>query len=107
MKTIRLKDNIVVEIVPEYALPVEKWYGKDFAAQCVEAPDDVQQGMVYDEGNDTFSQPELTTPSLEPDALTQTQLALAELAETEAAHDLENKLALAELADMIGGTSNG
>ena len=43
----------------------------------------------------------------EPDALTQTQLALAELAETEAAHDLENKLALAELAEMMGGTSNG
>ena len=40
-------------------------------------------------------------------AVTQTQLALAELAETESAHDLENKLALAELAEMIGGTSNG
>lgn len=42
-----------------------------------------------------------------PDALTQTQIALVELAETEAAHDLENKLALAELADMIEDTSNG
>jgi hypothetical protein len=35
------------------------------------------------------------------------QIALAELAETESAHDLENKLALAELAETIGGTSNG
>ena len=44
------------------------------------------------------------TPS-EPDPITQTQLALAELAETESAHDIENKLALAELAEMIGGTN--
>ena len=50
----------------------------------------------------------LPTPAApEPDATTQTQLALAELAETEAAHDIENKLALAELAEMIGGTANG
>ena len=33
------------------------------------------------------------------------QLALAELAETESAHDIENKLALAELAETIGGTN--
>lgn len=46
------------------------------------------------------------TPA-EPDPITQTQIALAELAETESAHDIENKLALAELAEMIGGTSNG
>ena len=51
------------------------------------------------------SLPEPTPP--EPDAITQTQLALAEMAETEAARDLENKLALAELAEMIGGTSIG
>lgn len=43
----------------------------------------------------------------EPDTITQTQIALAELAEAEAAHDLENKLAIAELAEMMGGTSNG
>lgn len=46
-------------------------------------------------------------PPVQIDPVTQTQLALAELAETESAHDLENKLALAELAEMIGGTSNG
>jgi len=40
-----------------------------------------------------------------PDILTQTQIAFAELAETESAHDLENKLALAELAEMIGGAN--
>ena len=38
---------------------------------------------------------------------TTAEIALAERAETESAHDLENKLALAELAEMIGGTSNG
>ncbi len=36
-------------------------------------------------------------------AITQTQIALAELAEAEAAHDLENKLALAELAEALTG----
>ena len=40
----------------------------------------------------------------QPDTI---QLALAELAETESAHDIENKLALAELAETIGGTTNG
>ena len=48
MKTVKLKDNIVAEIIPEYALPVEKWYGADFAAQCVEASDEVEQLWVYD-----------------------------------------------------------
>src|SRR5574344_2197904 len=51
------------------------------------------------------AQPEPDTT--EPDALTQAQIALAGLAETESAHDIENKLALAELAETIGGTSNG
>src|SRR5574344_1243867 len=51
----------------------------------------------------TMPEPEPT----EPDPVTQAQIALAELAETESAHDIENKLALAELAETIGGTSNG
>ena len=38
-------------------------------------------------------------------ARTAAEIALAELAETEATHDLENKLALAELAETIGGTN--
>ena len=37
------------------------------------------------------------------DGMTQLRLALAELAEAEAAHDLENKLALAELAEAMAG----
>ena len=63
MKTVRLRDNIVVEIIPEYALPVEKWYGLEFAAQCIEAPDDVEQGWVYD-GN-SFSK---VIPEPEPES---------------------------------------
>ncbi len=39
----------------------------------------------------------------ETSPITQMQLALAELAEAEAAHDLENKLALAELAEAQAG----
>ena len=49
--------------------------------------------------------PEPDPTPAQRDPITQTQLALAELAETESAHDLENKLALAELAEMIGGTN--
>ena len=48
MKTVRLSDNIVVEIIPDYALPVEKWYGKKFAALCVKAPDEVEQHWAMD-----------------------------------------------------------
>ena len=33
MRTVRLKNNTVVEIIPEYAHPVEYWYGSAFAAQ--------------------------------------------------------------------------
>lgn len=63
MKTVRLKDNIVVEIIPEYALPVEKWYGEEFAKDCVTAPDDVEQGFVYNLANGEFSPPVKPTPN--------------------------------------------
>lgn len=65
MKTVRLKDNIVVEIIPEYALPVDKWYGEAFAKNCVTAPDDVEQGFVYDPESGEFSAPvePTTTPT--------------------------------------------
>lgn len=44
-----INDKVVVEIIPDYALPVEKWYSKEFAAQCVEAPDEVEQHWTRDE----------------------------------------------------------
>ncbi len=27
MKTVRVKNGTVMEIIPEYALPADKWYG--------------------------------------------------------------------------------
>jgi hypothetical protein len=52
-----------MEIIPEYALPVEKWYGADFAKECVEAPDEVEQGWLYDAESGTFSKPSEEEPS--------------------------------------------
>ncbi len=53
-----IHENVVVEIIPSYALPVEKWYGKEFASQCVEAPDEVEQHWTMDE-NGNFNPPVL------------------------------------------------
>lgn len=55
-------DNTIREIIPDNAtksLPewedvteglqaITKWYGEDFAAHCVEAPDEVMQNWSYD-----------------------------------------------------------
>lgn len=57
MKTVKLAGNAVQEIIPDYALPAEKWYGAAFAAECVEAPDEVQQGWIYDAESGTFAPP--------------------------------------------------
>ena len=89
MKTVRLKDNIVAEIIPEYALPVEKWYGADFAAQCVEAPDEVDQLWVYDPAAGAFYAP-VEEPKLEES----TELTMEDLAEV--ALDLETRLLMLE-----------
>lgn len=66
---VRVKDGIVVEIIPEYALPVEYWYGAEFAKECVEAPDEVEQGWLYDAESGEFSKPTdepTTDPTTEP-----------------------------------------
>jgi len=65
---VRIKDGVVAEIIPDYALPVEEWYGQDFALQCVEAPADVQLGWIFD-GN-IFTEPsmpehEVAQPTME------------------------------------------
>lgn len=57
MKTVRIKNGIVAEIIPEYALPVADWYGAAFAAHCVEAPDEVGQRWTYDPETGTFAAP--------------------------------------------------
>lgn len=66
MKTVRLKANVVAEIIPEYALPVEKWYGAEFANQCVEAPDEVEQRWTYNAETGVFSEP-TPEPETPPD----------------------------------------
>lgn len=71
MKTVRLKDNVVAEIIPEYAMPVEKWYGAAFAEHCKEAPDEVAEGWVYNPDNETFIEPvngEITAAERREDA---------------------------------------
>lgn len=50
MKIVRLKNGSVYEIIPEYALPVEEFYSPEFAAQCMEAPDEVEQHWGYIDG---------------------------------------------------------
>lgn len=67
MKTVRLNNNIVAEIIPDYALPVNYWYGAEFAAQCVEAPDEVDQRWVYDPETGSFSEPVEPEPTPEPE----------------------------------------
>lgn len=60
-------DHTVREVLPEatYEKGAAFWYGSEFAERCVEAPDDVEQGFVYDAENGTFSEPVLIaeTPS--------------------------------------------
>lgn len=66
MKVVRLSNNIIVEVIPNEALPVEQWYGPQFASQCVEAPDDTPLGWVYDRETSTFVDPTTIVP--EPSA---------------------------------------
>lgn len=68
MKTVRLSGNLVVEIIPEYGLPVEKWYGEEFAAKCVEAPDEVEQHWRYDTDTGEFSPPSEVSITPKPSA---------------------------------------
>lgn len=60
MKTVRIKGGKVAEIIPDYALPVEQWYGPDFAAQCMEAPDEVGQRWTYNKETGEFAPPDDT-----------------------------------------------
>lgn len=62
MKVARIENNVVVEIIPTYALPVEKWYGTQFAALCKEVPDDVEPNYVYDPETDSYKPPVVEDP---------------------------------------------
>jgi hypothetical protein len=52
MKWVRVENGVVREVVPQEATEpsVAHWYGEEFAAQCVEAPDEVEQNWLYDGG---------------------------------------------------------
>ena len=57
MKTVRIVNGIVAEIIPSEASPVADWYGESFAAQCVEAPDEVDQNWTQDPETGAFYPP--------------------------------------------------
>lgn len=63
MKIVHLIESVVSEIIPAYALPVEKWYGSEFASQCVEAPDNVQPNWTFNAESGTFLEPKPVEPS--------------------------------------------
>ena len=62
-------DNSVREILPEatYEKGAAFWYGPEFAERCVEAPDDVEQGYVYNAETGIFSKPSYNVPAPEPE----------------------------------------
>ena len=82
-KIVRLQDKVVVEILPEstYELGVKYWYGKDFSEQCVEAPDNVVQGMKYETESKTFYTPE---PQVEEEPIDEIALLKQQVAEQKA-----------------------
>lgn len=89
MKTVRLDNGAVAEIIPPYATPVEKWYGAAFAALCTEAPDEVEPGWTRS-ADGTWSAPEEPTPAEPEEPTTE-----ADILETVLDH--EARLAALEL----------
>lgn len=65
MKIVRIENGVVVEILPvgTYEKGIAYWYGSDFASKCVEAPDDVVQGMVHQNGEFSFPAEEALHPA--------------------------------------------
>ena len=117
MKTVYLiEDNTVREIIPEYALPPEKWYSEAFARRCVEVQDDVEQGWRYNpetgQATPDTRPPEPKPPSAEKrlglleEALAQTDETAIALFESQAAQESINAQqddALLDIYAMLGG----
>ena len=76
MKTVRLINNVVCEVIPDYALPVEKWYGPVFATQCMEAPNEVDQHWTYNPETKTWMEHE---PESDPAQTTEDRVAALEV----------------------------
>lgn len=92
-KWVRLNpDGTVREIVPTEVveLGIARCMGEEFAAQCVESPDEVQQNWRYD--GTTFSQPETLPENQQTDIIA----ALAEFVV-----DHEYRLSLLELGVTV------
>ena len=77
MKIVRLDDNVVREVIPEYALPVEKFYGAAFASQCVEAPDEVDQRWILNEDGSWTNPENVVEPEPEPTQLDRVEAQVA------------------------------
>jgi hypothetical protein len=83
MKYVRLDGaNTVQEIIPDAATQpsIAFWYGEDFAATCVQAPDDVQPNMVYDAGTFTLPPPPPPAPPTLDDRVAQLEQEVQQLA---------------------------
>lgn len=61
MKTVRINNNIIVETIPDYCLPLEKWYPRSFCEQCIEVDDYVEENMVYNEETNKYEHPIVST----------------------------------------------
>ena len=61
MKIVKMNGNRVQEVIPDYALPVEKFYGSAFASECREAPDEVDQRWILNEDG-SWTDPETLPP---------------------------------------------
>lgn len=86
MQTVYIQGVAVREIIPVEATQpsVAHWYGAEFAAHCVEAPDDVREGYIYDAETGTFAPP---PPPVEPEPTPDYSTLVADVAEVQAAID--------------------
>lgn len=75
MKTVHILNGQVHEIIPTYALPAAQWYGAEFAAECVEASDDVMPGWTYNAESGTFSAPMPAEEVGQPEPTLETRVA--------------------------------
>lgn len=59
MHVVRLDStDIVAEVIPDYALPVEDWFGEAFAANCMVAPNEVVEGYFFNRATGQFMTPD-------------------------------------------------
>lgn len=47
MKHAYVRNNTIIEIIPEAATPIEKWYNSEFASHCQEVSDEVEPNWIW------------------------------------------------------------